>query len=225
MPLQHSGSPQAFKANVKTLMDERGKSPHVKDSSQALAIAYALKRRGAKRAAGGLAPFKPASTNPPFYVRNEARQMSHVGPINSVVPGRTDNHPLRVPSSSYVLPADHVSSLGQGNTSAGMQILGRMFPGSSGGPYGATGGGIAHGPGAPRPPRLMSDRGGSRGEGHAGPVDIMAAGGEFVVSPADVARIGGGDVKHGHNVLDEWVKANRKLHVKTLRKLPGPAKS
>lgn len=52
MPLQHSSSPSAFKANVSTLMKERGISPHVKDKSQALAIAYSVKNR-AKRKHGG----------------------------------------------------------------------------------------------------------------------------------------------------------------------------
>ncbi len=52
MPLQHSASASAFKANVKTLMNERGVSPHVKDKSQALAIAYATKRRAAHKRGG-----------------------------------------------------------------------------------------------------------------------------------------------------------------------------
>jgi hypothetical protein len=209
MPLIHSSSDPAFRSNVKTLMGEIGRSPHVKNRAQALAIAYAEKRR-AKRAWGG-----PLG-NMPWVVRQEARSLAHTGPIASAVPGRTDNHAIHVPSSSYVLPADHVSSLGQGNTAAGMKILGRMFPGSSR---------ISGGMGAPRPPRpVLSDRGGARGEG-GGDVPILAAGGEFVISPAEVAKVGNGDVKRGHEILDAWVKANRKKHIKTLSKLPGPAKS
>jgi hypothetical protein len=45
MPLNKSGSPEAFKGNVKTLMGEVGQSPHVQSRAQALAIAYSLKRR------------------------------------------------------------------------------------------------------------------------------------------------------------------------------------
>ena len=52
MPLQHSSSPKAFKQNVRTLMGEVGKSPHVQSPQQALAISYDIKRR-AKRDAGG----------------------------------------------------------------------------------------------------------------------------------------------------------------------------
>lgn len=54
MPLDKSGTKQAFKSNVKTLMNEVGKSPHVQSRKQALAIAYATKRRG--RADGGEVP-------------------------------------------------------------------------------------------------------------------------------------------------------------------------
>jgi len=44
MPLQKSKSNKAFKENVRTLMHEVGKSPHVKTKSQGIAIAYALRR-------------------------------------------------------------------------------------------------------------------------------------------------------------------------------------
>ncbi|PWT76945.1 MAG: hypothetical protein C5B60_03450 [Chloroflexi bacterium] len=52
MPLRSGSSPGAFKANVRTLMGEIGKSPHVQSRAQALAIAYAKQREG--RADGGL---------------------------------------------------------------------------------------------------------------------------------------------------------------------------
>jgi len=140
MPLDKSGGEAAFKRNVPTLMNEVGKSPHVQSRSQALAIAFALKRR--KRAAGG--QLKPAG----WQTRSEARSMLHSGPINSIVGGRTDHHPMHVAAGSYVLPADHVSSLGQGNTANGHAVLNSMF-GSGGKPMG-----IKRGMGAPRPPHL-----------------------------------------------------------------------
>lgn len=221
MPLQHSKTDSAFKSNVKTLMGEVGASPHVKSRDQALAIAYAVKRRG--RATGGPAPS-------PWEVRSEAHNMMHAGPIASVVPGRTDNHPMNVAAGSYVIPSEHVASLGEGNTQAGMAILGKMFGNSS--PYGVGRNmGIAHGAGAPHAPRAMGfadggrDRGGARGDGVGHPVPIMAAGGEFVVTPEDVARVGHGNIHHGHQILDAWVMQNRKKHINTLKKLPPPAKS
>lgn len=208
MPLIKSSSEGAFETNVAEMMKD-----HPRD--QALAAAYRIKREG--RAAGGMSP--------PWFVKNEARSMTHSGPIMSAVAGRTDHHPMHVAAGSYVLPADHVSSLGQGNTSSGMAVLGHMF--GSGGPYGAGSMKIKGGPGAPKPPRApkLAD-GGAADEGEIGePVPINAAGGEFVIPPEIVASIGGGDIKHGHSILDDWVVSNRKQHVKTLRKLPGPAKS
>lgn len=51
----------------------------------------------------------------------------HVGPIHSAVAGRTDHLPMNVPSGAYVIPADIVSALGEGNTMAGFEILNDMF--------------------------------------------------------------------------------------------------
>ncbi len=105
MPLIKSKSEQALKANIKVLMGEVGKSPHVQSRSQGLAVAYAIKRRA--KAAGG-AVFE--------------------GPIVSHVPGRTDHHDMDVAAGSYVIPAHVVSGLGQGNTLAGMEKIKTMFP-------------------------------------------------------------------------------------------------
>ena len=273
MPLVHSKSPGAFKTNVKTLMGEIGKSPHVQSREQALAVAYETKRR-AGRAVGGalpkvsgsgpkisipkpIAPFKPASTSPPFFERAEARSLgfsrpnlgalkagggglapapmpwqarqaaeglAHTGPILSAVPGRTDSHSMAVPSGSYVIPAETVSHLGQSNTLAGMKVLHNMF-----GPTGPYGAGAAttmrKGPGAPPPPRAMSDSGGARGKGTGAPVDVMTAGGEYVVPPDVVARIGGGNLDRGHETLDKLIMKWRQDHIRTLKTLKPPAKS
>lgn len=112
----------------------------------------------------------------------------HTGPITSTVAGRSDQHAIDVPPESFVVPADVVSALGEGNTNNGMEILTRMF------------GKEAAGQGVP----------------------IMAAGGEFVVGPKAVARVGGGNLKKGHENLRDFVLRVRKEHVKTLRGLKGP---
>jgi hypothetical protein len=117
----------------------------------------------------------------------------HVGPIKSAVAGRTDHIAMKVPANSFVIPADIVSGLGEGNTDAGHQILSKMFPEQ----------------GLP-----------SSGDG----VEIMAAGGEHVISPEECARIGGNDVERGHKILDRFVIDQRKRLVKTLSKLPGPVR-
>jgi hypothetical protein len=136
----------------------------------------------------------------------------HTGPIHSTVAGRTDHLPIGVPSGSYVIPADVVSHLGENNTSAGFANLKRMFAGVPRGgseqPYNHKGGpyGMASG-------------------GKAPSVPIVAAGGEHVLNPDEVRWAGGGDLDTGHAVLDSFVKKIRKELIKTLQKLPGPAKS
>lgn len=176
----------------------------------------------------------------PWFARNEARSMTHTGPIHSVVPGRTDHIPLKVPGGSYVLPADAISHLGQNNTNAGQAKANLMFGHT--GPFGSTiskvasGRGAPHAPPAPRPPSFPSINkmhvpfqasGGKTHEGAVGgddDVDIMAAGGEFVVHPEIVKMIGHGNIDHGHRILDNYVMKLREEHKKTLAKLPPPAK-
>lgn len=211
MPLEHSSSKESFSRNVSAEMHAG------KPQNQALAIAYRIKREG--RAMGGP---PPAS----WQVRQEARGLTHSGPILSAVAGRTDHHPMSVASGSYVLPSEHVASLGQGNTMSGMAVLSHMF--GSSGPYGVgRNPAIKAGSGAPRVPpvKTLASGGGKEGGAPGEPTKILAAGGEFVVPPSTVQMIGGGDIKHGHAILDAWVLANRKKHISTLKRLPGPAKS
>lgn len=125
----------------------------------------------------------------------------HVGPIHSPVAGRTDHLPMHVPSGSYVIPADIVSALGEGNTMAGFKYLTHVFGPRGGAPHGyAFGGDVGH------------------------LVPIIAAGGEYVIHPMAIEELGGGDINLGHRALDDFVKAMRAKTVKTLKNLPGPAK-
>lgn len=137
----------------------------------------------------------------------------HVGPIHSPVAGRTDHLPMKVASGSYVLPADCVSAHGEGSTIAGFKILRRVFGGApykGGEPYGGHGG--------PYNEKMAS--GGEADEG----VPIVAAGGEYVLSPDQVKMAGAGDMSVGHKVLDGFVKRTRAELIDTLKKLPGPRK-
>jgi len=58
--------------------------------------------------------------------------------------------------------------------------------------------------------------------GNHRPVPIVAAGGEYVIHPDMVRKLGGGDIKKGHDYLDNFVKYVRQHTIKTLQKLPGP---
>jgi len=78
------------------------------------------------------------------------------GLLDSAGYGRTDTLPINVPSGSYVLPADVVSGLGQGNTIAGAKMLDVVFSGMpyqyQGGAYGSRLPEGKKGPGAPDAP-------------------------------------------------------------------------
>lgn len=153
------------------------------------AIAAALDTARRMRAAGG-----PVETG----------SKVHVGPIHSDVAGRTDHLPVNVPSGSYVIPADIVSAMGEGNTMAGFKAAGIIFKTPE------------HMKGLPHIRRAAG--------GSADTVPIVAAGGEYVISPEDVVYLGEGSLTNGHRMLDEFVKQYRAKTVKTLKALPGPRK-
>lgn len=155
----------------------------------------------------------------PWQERASGRALVHAGMIKSPVPGRTDQLPISVGGGAYVLPADHVAALGQNNSMAGGNILDSMFKmGHFGAPRSTK----------PTMPRLgmrrrMFAEGGTADQGR--PVKIIAAGGEYVVPPEVVTELGGGDLDHGHAILDKWVKETRRRHIKTLRNLKPPKQS
>lgn len=164
----------------------------------------------------------------PWTERATARQLTHSGMIHSPVPGRTDKLPISVSGGAYMLPADHVAALGQGNSAAGADILNKMFKlgsGSAGAlnPMRARMPRLGAKAGLPFSSRPRAD-GGATEPSETG-VPIIAAGGEYAVPPEVVQDIGGGDLDRGHQIFDRWVLATRKQHIKTLRGLKGPKKS
>ena len=144
----------------------------------------------------------------------------HVGPIHSRVSGRTDHLPVHVPSGAYVLPADIVSAMGEGNTSAGFEHIKRMFGGL---PYGAKAIVPYGGGNGPYGAELARADGGSA-TNVGSPVPCVLSGGEYVLSPDEVNAAGDGDIGAGHKALDDFVKQYRAKTIKTLRDLPAPRK-
>jgi len=147
----------------------------------------------------------------------------HTGPIHSAVAGRTDHLPMHVPSGSYVIPADIISAMGEGNTMAGFKVAQQIFEPAPE-QRGMPGMGIPSTEGIPGQPALPEMPKKARGGATEDTVPIVAAGGEYVIHPDDVQRIGSGDMDHGHRVLDAFVKGMRAKLVRTLVKLPGPKK-
>lgn len=120
------------------------------------------------------------------------------GLLHSAVAGRTDHLKVNVPSGGYVIPADIVSGIGEGNTLAGARYLQDVFPEDD------------------MPQRAAG--------GHVQAIPILGAGGEFIVSPKALMKKFG-SVPHGHRIMDVWVKAERKRIAKEMLSLPGPVKS
>jgi len=165
----------------------------------------------------------PSSQEDPWWTKTEAHGDS--GLIHAYSPGRTDTINMEPLAGSYVIPADVISGLGEGNTLAGAKIADRMF---STGPYNTGLPRGEHGRGPPEPPRVTSRQfqaSGGASKGAMGQrVPIIAAGGEYIVSPEQVRALGKGDIKRGHDVLDAFVKTIRKKVVAKTAKLPGPKK-
>lgn len=173
--------------------------PVVKNRAQAIAIALHEAGMSRQRAEGG-------HVNPTTGYRGGFQPMEKGGFIATDVPGRTDKHYVTVKEGSYVLPADHVSALGQNNSIAGAKVVRDMF-----------GHGTRYGPRLKIP---AFARGGGIRESDG--VPVVVAGGEIVLPPEIVRRIGNGNLQKGHESLDRWVLATRKKHIKKLKSLKPP---
>lgn len=155
-----------------------------------------------------------------FAKSTMANNRRGMGFLASPIAGRSDHIPLTPPSGSYVLPADVVSGLGHGNSIAGARALNHLF--GSGGPYSMP---ASHSKAARA--RKFAEGGGIDGDDMPSDpegVDIIAAGGEFIIDPSVVEAIGGGDMDKGHRTLDQFVKSIRARTIKEMSALPGPAK-
>lgn len=146
-------------------------------------------------AKGGIVPLRYAGGGPVPFGPGTANL------IASSVPGRTDAIPAAPAPGSVVIPADVVSGVGQGNTLAGDQIIRSMFAGA---PFGMT---------PPAPSQALAAPGGQ---------PIQAAGGEEVVDPAALVRVGGGDLRRGQDIVNDWIRQSRELNIRQLQNLPGP---
>ena len=187
MPLTRGKSQKTISHNIGEMIA----SGHPRDQAIAAALNTARKTRP-HRAFGGHTPEfmkHPPAGNMPL----------HAGPIHSPVSGRTDHLPMHVASGSYVIPADIISAMGEGNTMSGFKQMKWILSGAGALPR-ASGGSVPA-------------------------VPIVAAGGEYVITPHEVMWAGDGDLDMGHRVLDDFVTGMRAKTIKTLKALPGPKKN
>lgn len=104
-----------------------------------------------KRASGGMSP----SMESPWWERSAASNMTRHGLLSSPVAGRTDQLAISPAAGSYVVPADVVSGLGEGNTLAGANIMQRIL---DTGPHGLKMPVSSHNHmGPPRPPPAYNE--------------------------------------------------------------------
>jgi len=187
-------------------------------------------------------PMQGGGMGTPWFERAEARELERpaYGFTMGSGGGRTDKNNVTVGAGAYVLPADVVSGLGEGNSMAGAAVIDRMFRSL---PYGIQPQPAArHGIGIPRPPApfregpapTLAKGGEAEGDEH---VPIAAADGEIILHPDQVYALGAtylppgkprpreAILAHGHDVLDAFVKHVRGQTIKDLEELPGPQNS
>lgn len=175
----------------------------------------------ARRADGGAGI--SASQGMPSWTRTEAAGIDHgaSGFLHGSTGGRTDAINTQAPGGSYVIPADVVSGLGEGNSLAGARF---MQDAISTGPWGTP---LGHINSSAPHVNHMAMHSAAKGGGLAGPkqMPVMLSHGEYVIPPEIVDRIGSGDRKRGIKVLDHFVEDSRAKLIKKLKSLPGPVKS
>lgn len=167
---------------------------------EALPVALALLERGGRvgYASGGLAEAGPQG--------RMAVRRGPAGLIHSATAGRADLVPARLRRGSYIIPADVVSGLGEGNTLAGAKMLHASLPEAA---AMAAAGPVAHA------------AGGLAGE-DPDELEVRLSGGEYQVAPDQVLALGRGDVQAGAKALDELVHAVRAKARRALDTMPPP---
>lgn len=192
-------------------------------------------RGGMTRLAGGGSPLGvPMSMADPWWTKQEAYGADKGGGfLAGTSGGRQDKIETTAPGGAYVLPADIISGLGEGNSLAGARIMQEAL---GTGPHGTPLPRGARGRGPPRPPREAPASYGNAGYGSqyakggsTGETPVALSHGEFVLTAQQAIALAekvSDGVKLTYNqakrVLDKWVVHERRRHVDQLKKLEPP---
>lgn len=184
-----------------------------------------------KRDIGGMMPFSQAD---PWWTRAEARGADS-GLLAGTTPGRADAVKTQAPPGAFVVPAEVVAGLGEGNTLSGARVIQGIL---DSGPHGIPQARMGHGRGPPRPPEMprglqgelkkggpvtlfeAKARGGGQEDPGKTPVDLSH--GEFIISPEHVKAWGGGDTEAGIRIWNKWTWQKHKEHLAKLKEYKGP---
>lgn len=211
------GSPQS--ALIQKLVQQRHIAPQNAPEATAPIPGYAI--------GGGMMSSSEAS---PWWTRREASSEDH-GFLGGTTGGTADAIKTTAPGGSYVIPAEVIAGLGDGNSLAGARVMDAIL---GSGPHGTPmprSSGVSRSVRPPPPFREEAAKGGAisifpkRESGGATGTKVALSDGEYVVHPKHVKRIGGGDIKRGHRILDAWVMAQHKKHLDKLKKYEGPVKT
>lgn len=228
MPLTPGSSRATVSSNIREMMN----SGHPQKQAVAAALNEARRSRRKPAQLGRSLPLQGAPGE-------GANDHVYAGPLHSHVPGRTDKINLNVKPGSYVVPADVVSSIGEGNTLAGTTVLQAYF-----GQKQLTGN-VKPPEGRPNlferrlerremlPPHMNTglgqtgqsgyDDGGQVDQQMQGAIPVIVAGGEHIIAPEEI-KAKYGDLKHGHEALDAMVGEIRRREIERLKHAPPPKK-
>lgn len=221
------------------------------NAPEAPQVAMSARGGALRRAPGGDVS---ASEGEPSWTRSAANEINRPesGFLSGSSMGRADAVSTTAPAGAYILPADVISGLGEGNSLAGARAVEEML---ASGPWGTPKVRPHGGSGPPRAPavkipnpevgQMEAKGGGVKGPAPTKRVPVLLSHGEFQIGVPHVIQIGRHflmdhakksgkngaiptpqqSLKAGHKILDAFVLDQRKQHIAKLKSLPGPVKT
>ena len=178
----------------------------------------------AHRAPGGM--MAPSEAEP-WWTRSEARS-ADAGPmtgyLHGATAGRADALHGTALTSSYILPAEELAGLGEGNPMFGARVIQSML---STGPHGTPLPRMGHGSGPPRPPSMQTPealraKGGDLHEGKP-TTDVALSHTEYAMTPEEMMRFTQRKtVASAQKTMDLFTMELRRRHIRDLKKLEPP---